>query len=333
MSSSVNLQKYLPHYYKDVPEFNAFLDVENETMGEAKEALQIWLEDQFISTAHLEAIKEWEIILDIRANPSTETLEFRRERIINRLSTIPPFSMPFLRKKLDEIVGVGKWNAYLDFNNYTLYIEYMSDSYEWYNELMVTITAIKPCNITFVSKPTIIDDVLVSEEVVKIPVEYYYKLGIWQLGVKPFSNLVFNYKLGKWELGRLPFMSYPDEEVVKLATTPSIKDEMLNGMADSVAARIDHVVLNRSVTIPKERLDISSTDGAVRVGYNLYPSDDIDILTYYSVEDADGDVLSAAVVAVPITDTVIMQHRIRIEEGVNECQNMSAKQIGSYMRL
>ena len=119
----------------------------------------------------------------------------------------------------------------------------------------------------------------------------------------------------------------------KLATTPSIKDEMLNGIADSVANRIDHVALNRSVTIPKERLDVSATNGAVRVGYNLYPSDDIDILTYYSVEDIDGNVLSSAVVAVPITDTVVMQHRIKIEEGVNKCQNMSAKQIGSYLRL
>lgn len=316
MSNPIELRKYLPYYYEGVLEFETFIEAENKLLQTVDSEYTKLSEDQFVITAHLDAVEQWESILAIEANPATETLQFRRERIINRLSTIPPFSMPFLRKRLDEIVGKDKWNAYLDFDNYTLYIETITDSYEWYNELAVTITAIKPCNITFVNKPVIMEDVHVSEEVVKVPVEYYYKLGFWKLGLRPFSNLIFNYKLGKWQLGKLPFMSYRNEEVVKLATTPSIQDKLLERAAQRTEEDVDHIVLNYSYTIPKDRLKIYTSDSTVYVSYNLFPSDGISIVTHYDVQDKDGTSLSKAVVAVPITDTVIMEHRIRFKEGV-----------------
>ena len=47
----------------------------------------------------------YENMLNIIANPQSDSIQFRRERIINRLSTAPPFTIRELRNKLDQLLG------------------------------------------------------------------------------------------------------------------------------------------------------------------------------------------------------------------------------------
>ncbi|WP_206108572.1 putative phage tail protein [Paenibacillus thiaminolyticus] len=49
------------------------------------------LDDQFVLTSSVDGIKRREKMLGIQADSSLETIEFRRQRIINRYQMKPPF--------------------------------------------------------------------------------------------------------------------------------------------------------------------------------------------------------------------------------------------------
>lgn len=103
--------------------------------------------DQFAISSNKRGIERYERIVEVRANRALEDDDFRKRRIVNRLTTLPPFSMPFLRAKLNEIVGVDQWQLLMDYDNYNLIIKVYRTDRNWYNELKITLEAVKPCNI------------------------------------------------------------------------------------------------------------------------------------------------------------------------------------------
>ena len=112
-----NLKTYLPRIYKNILEFDNLMEVENELFNKLNLETNKVKNNQYILTADLDGIIMYEKMLGIIANPAIEDIEFRRNRIINRISMTFPFTFPFLKKKLDEIIGVGKWEAYMDYAN------------------------------------------------------------------------------------------------------------------------------------------------------------------------------------------------------------------------
>ena len=61
----------------------------------------------FVQTMDEQTTADWEKIFRIVPNPLTETLQFRRDRILNRLSMHPPFTLTFLYQRLDALFGPG----------------------------------------------------------------------------------------------------------------------------------------------------------------------------------------------------------------------------------
>ena len=287
-------RELFPSVYNGVLEISVLSETDDVLLDHALAKLERAQLNQFILTADEETISVYEKMFSILANPTTETLQFRRERILNRMSLQPPFTMRWLQNKLDEIIGVGKWNAYVDYANRTLYIESFVVNQQWFNELRITINRIKPCNLVFVNKPLIMADVVANETIVSATQHY-------------------NYILGQWQLGQEPFATTDPEEVIKLPSVNSINPNLLADVASFSATDVVAVRLNGSVKLSNFTTKAGQGTTTI-VEYEVKPAQASEI-TQIELLGTGDRVLTASAVYIPVTEAVICKHSINFKEG------------------
>ena len=287
-------RELFPSVYNGVLEISVLSDTDDVLLDRALAKLERAQLNQFILTADEETISVYEKMFSILANPTTETLQFRRERILNRMSLQPPFTMRWLQNKLDGIIGVGKWNAYVDYANRTLYVESFVVNQQWFNELRITINRIKPCNLVFVNKPLIMADVVANETIVSATQHY-------------------NYILGQWQLGQGPFATTDPEEVIKLPSVNSINPNLLADVASFSATDVVAVRLNGSVKLSNFTTKAGQGTTTI-VEYEVKPAQASEI-TQIELLGTGDRVLTASSVYIPVTEAVICKHSINFKEG------------------
>lgn len=294
MFERTSTRELFPSVYAGVLEISVLSETDDVLLDQALAKLERAQLNQFILTADEETISVYEKMFSILANPTTETLQFRRERILNRMSLQPPFTMRWLQNKLDEIIGVGKWNAYVDYANRTLYVESFVVNQQWFNELRITINRIKPCNLVFVNKPLIMADVVANETIVSAAQHY-------------------NYILGQWQLGQEPFATTDSEEVIKLPIVNSINPNLLTDIASFSATDVVAVRLNGSVKLSNFTTKAGQGTTTV-VEYEVKPAQASEI-TQIELLGTGDRVLTASAVYIPVTEAVICKHAINFKEG------------------
>ena len=288
------LDSFVPHIYKDVTEMDAIIDAEQKHLSSAQTEASQAFANTFVLTANYEGIEMFEMMLGIIADPTTESLEFRRQRVLNRITLAPPFTFRFLKKRLDDIIGKGAWNAYVDFNNYTLYVESSVVDQRWFNELRITINKIKPCNLVFINKPLITAEV-VANETISSAVKHY------------------NYILGQWRLGKKPFVSIDAEEVVKLPNVKSINPNLLKDVAAFSATDIVAVRLNSGVRMSNFKTKAGQGTSTI-IEYEVKP-EQVSEITKIELLGAGDKVLTTSAVYIPVMESVICRHTINFKEG------------------
>ena len=92
-SQDANLCQYLPSWFREIQEYQEICDAESVQMEDLAEAAEAVNANMFIQEMDEAAVKQWEDILRILADPVSETLEFRRARVLNRISIRPPFTL------------------------------------------------------------------------------------------------------------------------------------------------------------------------------------------------------------------------------------------------
>ena len=294
MFERTSTRELFPSVYNGVLEISVLSETDDVLLDRALAKLERAQLNQFILTADEETISVYEKMFSILANPTTETLQFRRERILNRMSLQPPFTMRWLQNKLDGIIGVGKWNAYVDYANRTLYIESFVVNQQWFNELRITINRIKPCNLVFVNKPLIMADVVANETIVSATQHY-------------------NYILGQWQLGQEPFATTDSEEVIKLPSVNSINPNLLADVASFSATDVVAVRLNGSVKLSNFTTKAGQGTTTI-VEYEVKPAQASEI-TQIELLGTGDRVLTASSVYIPVTEAVICKHSINFKEG------------------
>lgn len=294
MFERTSTRELFPSVYNGVLEISVLSETDDVLLDQSLAKLERAQLNQFILTADEETISVYEKMFSILANPTTETLQFRRERILNRMSLQPPFTMRWLQNKLDEIIGVGKWNAYVDYANRTLYVESFVVNQQWFNELRITINRIKPCNLVFVNKPLIMTDVVANETIVSATQHY-------------------NYILGQWQLGQEPFVTTDSEEVIKLPSVKSINPNLLADVASFSATDVVAVRLNGSVKLSNFTTKAGQGTTTI-VEYEVKPAQASEI-TQIELLGTGDRVLTASAVYIPVTEAVICKHVINFKEG------------------
>lgn len=181
---------YLPDFYRRIREFAELDRAESAELDELAAAVQRLLDDQFVLTASVDALKRRERMLGIQADPTTESIAFRRNRIMNRYSTKPPFTLRYLQEQLDRLVGPGRTVAEVDVDDFLLIITTAIDDAEVFREVEHTVKLIIPANIVYQQNTALRDNMVLVESIVAQDVTWNYKLdGSWQLGAEPFATL------------------------------------------------------------------------------------------------------------------------------------------------
>lgn len=273
---------------------DAIIDAEQKQLSSAQTEASQAFANTFVLTANYEGIEMFEMMLGIIADPTTESIEFRKQRVLNRIALAPPFTFRFLKKKLDDIIGKDVWNAYVDFDNYTLYVESFVVNQQWFNELRITINRIKPCNLVFINKPLIAADVI-ANETISSAVKHY------------------NYILGRWRIGQKPFVSIDPEEVIKLPNVKSIDPNLLTDVATFSATDIVAVRLNGNIKL-SDFVTKTGQGTATVVEYEVKPTQTGEI-TQIELLGTGDRVLTASTVYIPVPEAVICKHTINFKEG------------------
>lgn len=291
-----NIRDYVPYIYKDVEEMDAIINSQDKMLDMAENTIDIIYNSQYITLLPEAVLPEYEKLLNILPN-STDTVEFRRERIMNRLSMTPPFSLPYLRKKLNELIGEGKYNCYMDYDNYTLYVESSAENQVWANEIYITINKLKPTNIVFINKSLIVYNNNISEAI-------------------ELTKSIYNYKLGTtWALGQKPFMSTESGGLIKMANIPSLQEKFLNDIAHFSASDINNVLINDTYLV-SDFTNKSSEDNVAVIEYSVPVSSGLSEITNVKLRDIENNVLTESSVYVPVIEDVLLKHLIYVKEGV-----------------
>lgn len=288
-----NIIDYLPYWFRDILEYQEICDTESEQLAAVADEMHAVADNFFFQTMDETAVNMWEQVLGIVPNPQTEDLDFRRFRVLNRLTTKPPFTLGFLYQKLDELIGPGLWSVTVDYPNYTLYIESSSKNQNYFTEVAYTINKIKPAHIVFVNKPLTITGITVDESV-------------------ELTDLQWNYILdGTWLLGEKPFVTRNVLEVITTPAQDTVQTALLNATAESVINTVASARVNGTVaisTLTKE------TDGNTAVIQYTVTEAQAATVTQLELLDSGGNVLTTSTVYVPIEGEAVFTHKIPVEE-------------------
>lgn len=180
--------QYLPDIYEDVLDFVELTETESQEWISVEQAINQLLDDQFVVSASMQAIKRREKILGIQADPATETLEFRRKRLINRYSTKPPFTVRYLQRQLDFLVGAGLTIVSVDPQAFMLTVTTNLDDAAIFKEVEHTVKVLKPANMIYQQQTSLGDVIGLDERITGKEIDWNYRLGEWKLGAKPFAD-------------------------------------------------------------------------------------------------------------------------------------------------
>ena len=287
-----DLLALLPPWYRRILDYQQICETEQTEFETIYNTLNVVNQNLFLQTMDEGAVSEWEKIFGITADPETETLDFRRARIINRLSMQPPYTLGFLYQKLDELIGKGRWEVNVDYPNYTLYIKSSAIDQSYAIEVAYTVNHIKPAHIVYINQPFLSEGLLLDESV-------------------NLTQLVYNYKLGAWELGVNPFVSEQDKGVIVLPEQRTVQTALLTDTANFVESDIASVRINGTTTISDITKSVSGS--IVTVEYTVN-SAQAQTVTQIEFLNSSGDALTSASVYVPITDPVTFTHSIPVQE-------------------
>lgn len=288
-----DLMPYLPEWFRQIKDFEALINTETQEFEVLAAFIGAVRDNFYVQTADVGTVAQYEGLFGIIASP-VETLDFRRARILNRLSVQPPFTLPFLYEKLNQIIGAGKWSVVMDYSTYTLYIESAAENQSWADEIYFTLNTIKPCHIVYVSRPLVTSGLLLSEEVGLYESEYKYKLGAWGLGLNPF-------------------MSHIDRGVIVTKEQRTVASGLLDDVASFTAADIIAVRLNGSVIVGA--FDTKEAVGNLVTVQYIVTSAQVSAITQIELLGVDDKVLTSAPVYVPVPNPVQLRHTITTKEG------------------
>lgn len=291
---TTDISRYLPTWYKDILEYQEICQTEAQQLESLAAFIDAVHQNFYFQTMDESAVEQWEQVFRIVANPSTENLAFRQARLLNRMSTRPPYTLGFLYQKLDELIGPGLWTVTVDYPNYTLYIESAASDQSYAQEVAFTVNKIKPAHIVYTNTPLVQIGIVLNETISR-------------------AFRTYNYSLGTWQLGVLPFVTDAEAEVIKMPEAPSIQPNLLAGTANFVSGDIASAQVNGS--IPISAITKSVDTYTVTVTYVVTEAITTEI-TAVALLDSDGNVLTNSQVYVPVSGQVVIKHVIPVQEGV-----------------
>lgn len=226
----VPLQQYVPTIYNGVKEIEVLTDVQEQWFKILVSIMDKEYARLYIQTCDEIGIARFENVLKITPNPSIESLDFRKQRVLTRCNATLPYSAIWLRVYLNAVIGQYNYELDIDYDNdiITLY-GYMLD-YSWAREATTVIRDVKPCNMVFVNIPTMVESVAKR---------LWFDLGTWD-SINWDDNNVW-----------LDYCYLTSEQLVDYdkQTQSSLEFQTLLGAIQDIRLNKDTVVTDLDITI------------------------------------------------------------------------------------
>lgn len=100
----IDLMQILPEYFREILEFRELMKTDQAVLAELEANIEQIRKNFYIQTADESTLTQKEALFDIFASPG-ETIEYRRQRLLQKYNTIVPFSIDFLMDQLKELFG------------------------------------------------------------------------------------------------------------------------------------------------------------------------------------------------------------------------------------
>lgn len=121
------LMKQLPYWFKPVLEYIELMELYGWQLDMIDTAAMELYENQFIQTADEELVAIWEGVFGFIVKPS-DTLEYRRERLMQKFLSILPYTYWDLRDRLRELYD-DDFELRCEPENNAIFITVTSDRY------------------------------------------------------------------------------------------------------------------------------------------------------------------------------------------------------------
>ena len=180
---NIQLKELAPDYYNNVLEMNELLRVEQELTDETQEILNQFQLNQYIITCNSEALGWYEYMYNVPINTG-DSIEVRKQRLLTRLNTRPPFTWLFLLGKLDNLYGKDKYIAEMDSQNFTVTVECGASNYYLFRETTVLMANVLPCNMRYIQVPRVTEQILLKENLLRQEVAFA-RVGSCVIGKTP----------------------------------------------------------------------------------------------------------------------------------------------------
>lgn len=286
--------RYFPRYYEDILETDELIKTENQMFDWLFTVIQQAKLNQFIAYADETGIYAYEQLFQIPSDPTTETLEQRRFRLLNRIQTLSYFTVNYLREKMDNIFGAGNYGISMDYNSYTLYISSSANNGFLYTEVTTTIHKIKPANIVFVNIPLISRTIGVNSEI--------YSQKWW-----------WNYIPSKWQVGQKPIMSVQDLQKLKGKAVSSLTEVLMNALKEHIGDISVKVLINNEIEVT-DFVQKLVTGGYLRMQFKVPNWEQVGTITNLKILDTEGLILSNDTVYLPVESDSMVEYRINVKE-------------------
>lgn len=144
----MKINNFMPNLYNNNIEMNAIINSEEvEFENSLKFNIRTSFDNNFIATADSYGLTNFEKLFNLTSNPNEESLDFRRQRLWNRINSNPIYTERYLQQCLNDILGVNNYRYVISYNDYTLDIYATRPGKLWLKELKALLEKIMPCNI------------------------------------------------------------------------------------------------------------------------------------------------------------------------------------------
>jgi hypothetical protein len=144
-SNNTLVYRFLPMMHGQNVTSQLLAKIQNREMVELETRSKQAFYNNFIAYADAEGVVAFEETYQITPDTVNESLGFRKDRILNRKTMLPPFTKIFLTQKMETIFGSGNWELNIDYGNYYIGIDIITNS-ELYEEFMAELRKIVPAN-------------------------------------------------------------------------------------------------------------------------------------------------------------------------------------------
>lgn len=133
--------------YENNAEMLAIYNTQSDEVSSYEAIIQRVFLNNFVKYCNVEGIRRFEDIFSIQADEVNESLELRKQRVINKFSQLPPFTKIFVQQKLINLFGEENVEFEVYYNDYKVKIGIESNIDGIVTETLKDLRQIIPANI------------------------------------------------------------------------------------------------------------------------------------------------------------------------------------------